>query len=217
MSTHANEEPRAGSAPPARHDHGGEGCCAHAASEPEQGQGAPSAQAIDPVCGMQVDPNTSRHRADHAGKLWHFCSAAAAISSSPNRSVTFSHNPSPPHPSPRCDLHLPDASGDPASRPGQLSQVRHGAGAAAAIRRCGRRRAARGASQGVGCGAAGDPVAAGRDDSALFVPLHVGAGTAQLCAGPNCCCRRRWCCGPALPTTCAAGTACATPRRTCIH
>ena len=28
----------------------------------------------DPVCGMDVDPHTSRHRADHAGKTWYFCS-----------------------------------------------------------------------------------------------------------------------------------------------
>ncbi len=29
----------------------------------------------DPVCGMTVDPATTPHRADHAGKSYHFCSA----------------------------------------------------------------------------------------------------------------------------------------------
>lgn len=29
----------------------------------------------DPVCGMKVDPNTSPHRAAHAGKIYYFCSA----------------------------------------------------------------------------------------------------------------------------------------------
>src|ERR1700682_4576751 len=29
----------------------------------------------DPVCGMSVDPATSRHRFDHDGKTFHFCSA----------------------------------------------------------------------------------------------------------------------------------------------
>ena len=29
----------------------------------------------DPVCGMDVDPQTSMHRAQHAGKTWHFCGA----------------------------------------------------------------------------------------------------------------------------------------------
>ncbi|OJA06030.1 heavy metal translocating P-type ATPase [Halomonas sp. QHL1] len=28
----------------------------------------------DPVCGMDVDPHASRHRANHAGKTWYFCS-----------------------------------------------------------------------------------------------------------------------------------------------
>jgi P-type Cu+ transporter len=29
----------------------------------------------DPVCGMEVDPTTSRHRAEHGGRTFHFCSA----------------------------------------------------------------------------------------------------------------------------------------------
>ncbi len=35
---------------------------------------APSADR-DPVCGMKVDPTTTPHRAEHAGRAWHFCSA----------------------------------------------------------------------------------------------------------------------------------------------
>jgi Cu+-exporting ATPase len=31
--------------------------------------------ATDPVCGMKVDPATSKHRADHEGHTFHFCSA----------------------------------------------------------------------------------------------------------------------------------------------
>jgi Cu+-exporting ATPase len=31
--------------------------------------------ATDPVCGMTVDPATSKHRFDHAGDTFHFCSA----------------------------------------------------------------------------------------------------------------------------------------------
>jgi Cu+-exporting ATPase len=30
---------------------------------------------IDPVCGMTVDPHTAKHRADHKGHLYYFCSA----------------------------------------------------------------------------------------------------------------------------------------------
>ena len=29
----------------------------------------------DPVCGMKVDPATSKHRFDHGGRVYHFCSA----------------------------------------------------------------------------------------------------------------------------------------------
>ncbi len=29
----------------------------------------------DPVCGMDVDPHTTQHRADHAGRTYYFCSA----------------------------------------------------------------------------------------------------------------------------------------------
>jgi Cu+-exporting ATPase len=31
--------------------------------------------AIDPVCGMEVNPATSKHRFEHAGQVFHFCSA----------------------------------------------------------------------------------------------------------------------------------------------
>lgn len=33
------------------------------------------AKAVDPVCGMQVDPATARHRADHQGHTYYFCAA----------------------------------------------------------------------------------------------------------------------------------------------
>ncbi|MBN9510928.1 MAG: heavy metal translocating P-type ATPase [Alphaproteobacteria bacterium] len=37
--------------------------------------GATGARVTDPVCGMKVDPATSKHRFDHAGQTFHFCSA----------------------------------------------------------------------------------------------------------------------------------------------
>ena len=36
---------------------------------------AEAAKAVDPVCGMRVDPETSAQRAEHAGRTYHFCSA----------------------------------------------------------------------------------------------------------------------------------------------
>jgi len=41
----------------------------HGATEPSPGS------AVDPVCGMTVDPAATPHHADHAGRVFHFCSA----------------------------------------------------------------------------------------------------------------------------------------------
>ncbi|MBE0701715.1 MAG: YHS domain-containing protein, partial [Afipia sp.] len=32
-------------------------------------------KVMDPVCGMTVDPTTSKHRFDYQGHIYHFCSA----------------------------------------------------------------------------------------------------------------------------------------------
>jgi P-type Cu+ transporter len=47
------------------HDHGSH---AHHGSTDEPSE-------LDPVCGMTVDPATSKHRFDHHGRTFHFCSA----------------------------------------------------------------------------------------------------------------------------------------------
>src|ERR1700730_16933254 len=41
--------------------------CRHGATSPPR--------ATDPVCGMDVDPATARHRAEHDGRTYYFCSA----------------------------------------------------------------------------------------------------------------------------------------------
>ena len=41
----------------------------------EAAASAAAAPAIDPVCGMQVDPARSTHRFDHGGQVFHFCSS----------------------------------------------------------------------------------------------------------------------------------------------
>ena len=52
------------------HETHGHACCA-GASQPEAG-----AQTVkDPVCGMQVNPESTPHHASHAGQDYHFCSA----------------------------------------------------------------------------------------------------------------------------------------------
>ena len=52
----------------AHHDHGHD--------EHHHALGAPTeGGVIDPVCGMTVDPHTAKHRADHKGHPYYFCSA----------------------------------------------------------------------------------------------------------------------------------------------
>ena len=44
-------------------------CCSHGANDKADGK------AIDPVCGMTVDPATTAHKATHEGMEHFFCSA----------------------------------------------------------------------------------------------------------------------------------------------
>ena len=57
------------------HDHHGDAGHHHA---PAQDAGA-TALATDPVCGMTVDPATSKHRMEHGGSVFHFCSAGCRV------------------------------------------------------------------------------------------------------------------------------------------
>ena len=59
-----------------QHQHGhdaSDGSCCDCGSKAAEGVAA--ATVSDPVCGMKVDPATSKHRFDHAGTTYHFCSA----------------------------------------------------------------------------------------------------------------------------------------------
>lgn len=55
------------------------GCCGgahhHAAHDHAHHQADGDTMVRDPVCGMTVDPATSRHRFDYRGSTYHFCSA----------------------------------------------------------------------------------------------------------------------------------------------
>ena len=50
------------------------GKCAHGGHDHDH-HAAPKAGVLDPVCGMTVDPATSKHRFEHGGTTYHFCSA----------------------------------------------------------------------------------------------------------------------------------------------
>src|SRR5690349_13020025 len=52
------------------HHHTGHSCCSHTAET------AADAHTVkDPVCGMTVDPHTAKHRTEHEGRPYYFCSA----------------------------------------------------------------------------------------------------------------------------------------------
>ncbi len=58
------------------------GCCGgshahgdHTHDHANHRHAAPETVVTDPVCGMKVDPATSKHRHDYKGKTWHFCSS----------------------------------------------------------------------------------------------------------------------------------------------
>ncbi len=64
----------------AEHRHTGEAkaCCGghnRASRDQRQHHPAGAEKVRDPVCGMSVDPATSKHRFEHGGKTFHFCSA----------------------------------------------------------------------------------------------------------------------------------------------
>ena len=57
-----------------------EGCCgdqpaAHQQAHHEHTHHAQAQAVKDPVCGMTVDPQTAKYHAEHAGQMYHFCSA----------------------------------------------------------------------------------------------------------------------------------------------
>ena len=57
----------------AAHEHGTHNGHAHDGHGPSTQQS--SNLVKDPVCGMSVDPHTAKHRAEHAGQAYYFCSA----------------------------------------------------------------------------------------------------------------------------------------------
>ncbi len=71
---------------------------------------AASSQAVDPVCGMRVDPSTAKQKAEHDGKSFYFCSGRCRerFEADPARYVAAS--PAPPKPAPvgtiyTCPMH----------------------------------------------------------------------------------------------------------------
>jgi P-type Cu+ transporter len=71
------------------------------------GTKAEAATVTDPVCKMQVDPATSRHRFDHAGTTFHFCSAGcrAKFAAGPDEYLAGTPRPVKPNAIYTCPMH----------------------------------------------------------------------------------------------------------------
>jgi P-type Cu+ transporter len=74
MTKQQSQDPVGASAKTAAEPAAKAGCCGGA--HDHSGHDHPAAASVrDPVCGMSVNPLTSRHRFDHRGETFHFCSA----------------------------------------------------------------------------------------------------------------------------------------------
>jgi Cu+-exporting ATPase len=51
--------------------------------------------AKDPVCGMDVDPATAQHKAEHDGQMYYFCSRGCMLDfqDDPQKYLDPSHTP----------------------------------------------------------------------------------------------------------------------------
>jgi P-type Cu+ transporter len=70
------------------HDH-------HAGHAHHRAHGDTSAKVRDPVCGMTVDPATSKHRLSHHGETFHFCSAGCRTKFAADPAKYLAHDKAP--------------------------------------------------------------------------------------------------------------------------
>ncbi|MCK1650772.1 heavy metal translocating P-type ATPase [Bradyrhizobium sp. 149] len=71
--------------------------CCGAHGDHAHDHGAAAAKVRDPVCGMTVDPATSKHRFEHHGEAFHFCSAGCRtkFAADPAKYLTKEKTPEP--------------------------------------------------------------------------------------------------------------------------
>ena len=164
--------------------------------------------ASDPVCGMKVNTATAKHRFEHDGHPFFFCSARCRekFIAAPESYLTEVETP--PAPAPKGTIYTcPMHPADPAGRAGELPDLRHGAGAARCVRGGRTERRADRHEPPLLDRSRADAAGRGAGDGRP----HSGAGTARSdSAAPRLsCCNspspRRSCCGPAGRSSNAPG------------
>ena len=83
--------------------------------------------AIDPVCGMTVDPNAGKPSYAHGGHTYHFCSDGCRLKFAADPDRYLNKRGEREASAARHALHLPDASADRAGGAGTVPDLRHGA------------------------------------------------------------------------------------------
>ena len=170
------------------------------------------------MCGMWVDPHTAKHRAEHDGQPYYFCSAGCRDevhrrSGALSRPAAQRRRPS------RCRR----ARSTPARCTREIRQVGPGSCPICGMalepvlvtRRHGAEPRARRHDAPVldraGAGPAGGRAGDGRPPDRP-APPHPAS---RPRTGSSCCWRRRSCCGPAGPSSCAAGSRSSRATSTC--
>jgi len=75
-----------------KHSHDHHSCCSHGG---QHGNAQKGGLVKDPVCGMTVDPDTAKHKADHDQQTYYFCSAGCREKFLENPSKYLTDKPAP--------------------------------------------------------------------------------------------------------------------------
>src|SRR5947207_11422494 len=92
------------------HRHGSHDGSGHDRRSPDRRNSTEAGSAIDPVCGMSVDPHTTPHRYTHQGHPYYFCSAGCRTKFAANPAqylspVAATATPVKPGPIYTCPMH----------------------------------------------------------------------------------------------------------------
>ena len=155
---------------------------------------------------MTVDPHTAKHRHTHDGRPYYFCSAGCREKFVADPARYLEPEPRIGRACPgRHDLHLPDASRDPAAGPRLVPDLRHGARAGARDGRRGAQSRARRHDAAVLDRPGADGAGVRARDGRAPDRTCINGSASRPRTGSSSCSRRRSCCGPAGRSSSAAG------------